>query len=182
MPAVSFSCMVLAALFTLYKYPIIGACLSGMLISFCEDNTAYCRKSFFAIWAMLVPVAFYLLPRHMISVVIFGAMIVFIPRLSWLDRLFSSGLFQFFGKISWGVYSFHWPLMCSIGAVFLLSFFSRFGNLGGYLLSCILTSAIVVILSVAFYYSLEKLASGIVRTITSAMKKAISLRQDQSVE
>ena len=57
---------------------------------------------------------------------------------------------KFLGHISWAAYSFHWPLMCSFGAVLLL----RVQGIRQAFLSAFLICVIMTIL-ISFLYSIS---------------------------
>lgn len=138
--------------------PIITACLMGMLISFYEDRDIT-EESYFSFWVLVIAMGLYVFPTVIISCIFFGALIICVPKIRWLNSLFSSKPFQFLGKISWGVYSFHWPITCSIGAITILKLSGTMGLTGAYLSSFVIIFSTTVFAALVYYLTFEKLSS-----------------------
>lgn len=138
---------------------IITACLIGMVISLYGDNKRIISSPVFAVWSMIVCMAIYFLPSNAAASIFFSSLVLLIPRVEWIDRLLCSKAFQFLGRISWGIYSFHWPLICSLGAMIIVKYSSQIGLSNAYLAACILTGIATIVLSTLFFHTFEKLAS-----------------------
>ena len=80
----------------------------------------------------------------------------------------------FFGKISWGVFSFHWPVICSLGALLIMKLNAVMGLASAYAVSCVLALIVTIALSEGFYYTLEKLATLLTKDIDTCMKRLLS--------
>lgn len=155
----AFSIMMVILFASIAISQIITACLIGMVISrYCDDKKIISTPTF-AVWFMIVGMAIYFLPSSVVASIFFSSLVLFIPRVECINNLFCSKVFQFLGKISWGIYSFHWPLICSLGAMIIVNYSSQFGLSNTYLVACILTGIATIVLSTIFFHTLEKLAS-----------------------
>ena len=152
---------------------IITACLIGMVISlYCDDKEIITTPGF-AVWSMIVGMAIYFLPPSVVASVFFASLVIFIPRVECINRLFCSKAFQYLGKISWGIYSFHWPLICSLVALIIVNCSSQFGLSGSYLAACILTGMASIVLSAIFYHTFERLASRLTLLVSKFFQRII---------
>lgn len=153
--------------------PIITACLAGMLVSFYEKS-GITAKPCYAFWFLVVAMSIYFWPNNLKSVIFFAALIVFIPRIQFLNTIFSSKLFQFFGSISWGIYSFHWPIICSLGALSMIRIAGRIGLKAAYAVTFPFVFILTILLSVCFYYTLERLAAFLTKKINGLLVQLLS--------
>ncbi len=150
--------------------PIVSSCLMGTLTAVAErkfeenhrDQTVY--LSLFILSLSLCALSSDLLWAASFSIILFC-----IPRIHILDRFFSSPPLQFIGRISWGIYSYHWPLIASLGAVLLISLSKHFGLANAYRVSFFIILLLTLLLSIVNYYTLEKLASSIVRYLNKKL-------------
>lgn len=162
--------------FTMVSYaisPIISACLVGMLVSFYEDGEIK-SKPCYAFWFLFVAMSIYILPGALKSTLFFAALIVFVPRIKIIETVFSSKPIQFIGKLSWGIYSFHWPIICSFGALFILGLTSHIGLIQSYFVSFVIIFLFTLLFSVCFYCSFERLSSFITKQATACLVKLIN--------
>ena len=163
------------ALITLLSYsldPIITACLAGMLVSRYE-NSGIRKTPCFALWAIVFVRALYVFPVTIRPVLFFTALILLIPKVPFLNRLFSSKPFRFLGKISWGIFSFHWPLACSFGALAMLGLAGQLGLTGAYAAAFWITLALTAVLSAGFRYSFERLSAACTGRVIRALQNAL---------
>jgi peptidoglycan/LPS O-acetylase OafA/YrhL len=91
-------------------------------------------------------------------------LLIALNRFSLPQRFFSSKPFLLIGKISFGIYSFHWPLTCSVGTVVLLKCIEMqwhpiYTLAASFLVSLICT----VVISVVYYFTVEKFGDLTVR-------------------
>jgi peptidoglycan/LPS O-acetylase OafA/YrhL len=152
-----FSALVIITIVSIHFSYIFAACLIGMLISLYEEKEIK-TKPYCAFWVMALFVILYILPSIFIAVVFFGSLIIFIPRVKWLNAFFSSKPMLYLGKISWGIYSLHWPIICSVGALTIIKLNSVVGLKTAYLISFFAIVILTIILAIIFYNSFEKLA------------------------
>jgi peptidoglycan/LPS O-acetylase OafA/YrhL len=172
--AISFSILVIVTFATVIVSPIITACLIGMLISICEDIGEILNKPYFSFWAIIIAMAQYVFSGTFLFNIFFVFLILYIPKVRLFDCILSSGPVVFLGRISWGIYSFHWPLMCSIGALLIINLQPQVGLVNVFLLACILSAFVSLVVSVIFYYTFERLSSYLSATIVTYLKQITS--------
>lgn len=153
---------------------IIFACLLGMLISVYENSAAAEKKQGAAIIGiLLVSLLQYIVTENFVFNIFFVILIILTPRVSFLDASLSKKPFGFLGDISWGIYSFHWPLMCSIGAMLIIALQPRTGLTASYIVSCVAVSTATIVISFIFRITFEKLASFLTAKLDSGIKRII---------
>lgn len=148
-----------STLFSYYISPVITACLIGML-TYRIDNYYIKSKTnrYFYSFVCVMLLFIYILPTKIKYSIFFAIIILATPRICFLNNIFKHNVFQLLGNISWGIYSFHWPLICSAGAYFLLFFNKKLGLASSYLISYIILSISIICVAILFFYSFEKLA------------------------
>lgn len=147
-----------------YVFPIMSAHMIGKLASDYESsfdqNILFCSISLVGI-----AIASLFLPARINESLCFAIIILLIPHINLINSFLSGITFQFFGNISWGIYSFHWPIIYSVGALSIL-YFSRDNNLiTAYVVSFLIVSLTTICFSIIFNISFEKLSSSITQTI-----------------
>ena len=164
----TFSILMLITIFSRAVSPIITACLSGMMVSFYE-NSDITKKPCYAFWFIFVAMSIYVLPGNLKSIIFFAALIIYIPQIKQLNTVFSSKPFQAIGSISWGIYSFHWPIICSFGALSIIRLSGYVGLRKAYFVSFFIVLMLTFVLSACFYYSLERFAGLLTRKANSLL-------------
>ena len=172
--AAVFSMLIVITLASYKVSPIMTACLAGMLVSFYEDSEIK-TKACYAFWFLFISMSLYIMPKVLIPVIFFAALIIFVPRIRLLDAVFSSGPFQFAGKLSWGIYSFHWPLICSVGALLLIRLTPGIGLAKAYALTFVLIVLLTFVLSVFFYYTFERFSSLVTKKLSAVLRKVLNV-------
>lgn len=144
-----------------FKKPIITACLAGTLLGFCERRDAsFFRSATFGLGMILAVLFFYRTSKEILSTMFFLSVILFLPQITVLNALFKSGFMKFLGRISWAVYSFHWPLMCSVGAILLLQISGIKKAYTLAFLTCVILTVLVSCLYDLSFAKLEKRIAG----------------------
>ena len=153
----------------LIQRPVIMACLAGYIMGRYKDKIR-CEVVMAVLTVLFV--GLFLLRRYGIMPAMFNEyplftvfycfLLVVVERVDFLKRFFGNKFFQFMGKLSFGVYSFHWPVICSVGSVVLVVGLSH-GINGSivYLMSFIASILATTILAVIYSYSVEKIAGKI---------------------
>lgn len=154
--------------------PIIAACLIGMIISIYEDVEGILSKPYFSFWAIIIALSQHIFSGTSILNLFFVFLILCVPKVRLFDRILSSRPVVFLGKISWGIYSFHWPLMCSIGALLIINLHPQTGLINAFSLACISSALITLVVSVIFYYTFERFSSHLSTTIAACLKQITS--------
>lgn len=142
-----------------FKKPIITACMAGALLGFCQKRQeSFFHSGKFGLGMILTVLFFYRTSKEILSTTVFISVILFLPQIKILNDLFKSGIMKFLGRISWGVYSFHWPLMCSVGGLMLLHIN---GISQAYIVSFIVCMILTILVSFIYSLTLAKLEKSI---------------------
>lgn len=173
--SVGFSTLFIITILSCALSPIITACLAGMLVSLYE-NSGIKTSRCYAFWFLFVSMSIYFLPGTLKSAIFFAALIIFTPRLKLLNCILSSKPVQFLGNICWDVYSFHWPIMCSVGALSIIWLSKNIGLTASYFISFIVVLVSTFVLSVLFYYSFERFADKLTKKINGIVLKILKVR------
>ena len=155
---------------SVYVSNIIFACLLGMFISICEDAGDACGKPHIVIGILLMSLMQYIITENFVFNIFFVLLMILTPRVHFLDSFLSLKPSRFLGDVSWGIYSFHWPLMCSIGALIIIALQPQTGLTASYTLSGAAVSMITILLSVIFRYTFEKLAAWLTSMLDRGIK------------
>ncbi len=142
----------------LVEFNVMFAGLLGMMVSLLEkeENKSFYKNRVLAFFLLILCAVMRTAPRAKLSCIFFAALIILIPKLPLLNRLFSSKIAEFVSKISFGIYSFHWPVLCSIGMLVLINTYRQIG----FGKACIIVGGISVavsfLISIIYYYCIEK--------------------------
>ena len=150
--------------------PVIFSCLIGMLISICETLDGKLKRRYFTLGILFISMLQYIIFEDYIFNIFFILLIIFVPKIKFMKNILSSKIFKFLGEISWGIYSFHWPLMCSIGALLIIKLQLHIGLLSSYAISCIIVFLITFVLSIIFKYTFERFSTYLLIVINKFMK------------
>lgn len=82
-------------------------------------------------------------------------------------KLFSTRSLLRLSGLSWEIYSFHWPILCSIGSLFLITFTPSIGLLSAYGSACLVCVCFTLVLSMLYHLSFGKLSSFLNRKISA---------------
>lgn len=155
----------------LFISPVIFACMLGMLISIYETIDGILSKLYFKFGILFILVLQHILFHNYIFNAFFILLIIFVPKVRFMDNILSSKPVKFLGDISWGVYSFHWPLMCSLGALLIIKLQSEIGLLASYVIACGVVLLVTLIISILFKNTFERLSSYLSLIINTGLKK-----------
>ncbi len=135
---------------------VAGACVTGMFACMCEKDCQQDRRCIpYALSAAAC--LLFLLPESRVSL-LFGLLLILIPRWKITERLFSTRTAVSLGRLSWGIYSFHWPLICSAGALIMRYSAVSFSLVHAYLLTFLLIVILTVLLTVFYERTLGRTA------------------------
>ena len=163
-PVLTACLLLVITVLSFFVSPIMTSCLAGMLLALYEDCLAATRRRAvlcLAAAALLIV----LLPGDMKYLVFQVLGLLFLPRLRLLRGLLCSGPALWLGKLSWGIYSFHWPLICSVGALSLLRLSTHLGLLAAYLLGFLIVLPATLALSAVYARTLDPLAARLAKNI-----------------
>lgn len=147
-----------------FVFPILSAHIIGMLVSEYEDHFKNIRF-FYTCCALIIVISAFFLPRRINESLSFGIIILLCPHLKILNKLLSVKIFQFLDSISWGIFSFHWPLIYSVGALVLISFSQKTNLNTAFFIGFVTVSLLTICISIIFNKSFEKISMRITNNI-----------------
>jgi len=148
-------------------------CFFGTLLAWLEKNiNELLKKQIFYFIVILGSLGLYVFGQLFESLIFFSALIVFIPKIEFLNNIFSSKVFSFLGEISFGVYSFHWPLYCSVGALTMMSFANGLKTPIAIIIAMLITTIITVVVSWLYNRSFEKMSGKLTGKIFAFLIKS----------
>lgn len=174
-PKIFWTLLLLLSAASLYVDKTIFVCIVGALICYCEVQLQRLFKS----KALLVISGFSsailcFLHSTIGAIAIFSWMIIAIPKFVRIKKVAEAKIFDFFGEISFGIYSFHWPIFCSVGCCVIAKLWNVIG--GGYaiFLSIIISVILTTLISVFFYYAVEKPSDRLIKTSRNKFETLLS--------
>lgn len=164
------------------KSDVMVACLLGAGAAYAEEQIKNPTKmQLILLGSIIVIMLLPTLTTNQLHAISFFILILIIPYIPWLDHLLSFKIIEFLGKISWGVYSFHWPIFCSIGATYILEHATQINLVDSYFQASLMCAGITIVVSIIFYFTLEKLANWIIQTINKGLCKVENLFMKKEV-
>ncbi len=162
-----------ALIIGLVEFYVVYAGLVGMMVALLgkEENKTFLKNKFFALFTLAICAFMYSMPRRQLSCIFFGALIMLLPEIPLFNKIFSSKCAAFINKISFGIYSFHWPVFCSVGMLVLLSLYESVGLLKASAVVILLCVAITFLISIIYYYGIEKHCYRFLKKIDKWMTK-----------
>ena len=145
---------------------ILGMCLQWFEVN-CENIV---KQSWFPVIMIITTLLIYV-SRPTCALLFFCALIVVVPKIKILNSIFTSKIAEFFGKISFGIYSFHWPVFCSAGMLILLEVYEKTNLIIACVLSGVCSIIITIILGIIYSATLEKFAMYLVKKISNVINK-----------
>ena len=92
--------------------------------------------------------------------------------LTGLQHLFASKPLLTLNKISFGVYAFHWPVICSIGSYVLLKGIKwQLNPIVSYLTAFVISLIFVILISIVYYHTVEKITTKTIKHLKSFNEK-----------
>lgn len=139
-------------------------CFVGSLLAWCEqDFTVLLKKQWFLFVLIICSLSLTFLGTRYRSILFFTSIIILIPKVKILDNIFSSKFFEFLGKISFGIYSFHWPLYCSVGSLVILGLYKTVGLGVAVIIAMTVTTVLTTVFSWIYNISCEKVSNDIAK-------------------
>ena len=176
---------VLPLLFTLCAIllynPVLTACLVGFLIGYYRESFSRLAENFWSFLAISLVIysVFLWMKAEKVFPTSFGRtatftllhcfLLLLLNRFTALQRFFSTKFFLLSGKISFGVYSFHWPLICSVGSLLLLlGIRQQWPPVLAFFTPLLVSIPCTVVLSIVYHFTVEKLSDFIVGWVKKA--------------
>jgi peptidoglycan/LPS O-acetylase OafA/YrhL len=174
-----FSILAVGLFIAYYNNDIISGCLCGALIGWYDETI---KKQLGKIkWvyyiSVVLPVVAFLLENKYITWIAFSAFILSVSELKILNRFFSCRFSTCLGKISFGVYSFHWPIFCSIGLSLFICYYGSIDKNLLYILMMGLCFAVTIALSFLFNTTIERWTSKLIAYIKRIENKRFRIRR-----
>ena len=172
LPLVFFGCAVAV------DRPVIIACLAGYMLGYYGEwvekltrrrllfglgaVAAFCAAKLMMRWKVFPDV----LDSIFLYILVWCVLVVYVNQSARLAAFFSAKPFLWMGKISFGVYSFHWPVICSVGSfVLIYGLDHRWKTLMAFGLSFLASVLCTVILSVLYLMTVEKGSDKLIRRL-----------------
>lgn len=151
---------------------IIFICLVGAWISLYENNIIKMfQKSIWILNVFLVVIIGICMYTVYGGILLFALLLLAIPQSKFLNQLFQNRVFILLGDISFGVYSFHWPIYCSLGAVLMLKLWSGLGAKISVIIAIIVSMGMVIAVSYIFSLTCERWSSLFLKNIERYAKR-----------
>ena len=160
----SWVCLIATAFFS---KPIISACLAGYILGNYKEQA----KKIPVICVFLVgSICAGLLHReYLFYILLYCFLLAVVDRLKFLQKFFGLGFFRFIGKISFGVYAFHWPVICSVGSLILIWGMEKgFRGMVAYGIALGVSVIVVTIVSLVYYLIIEKQLDKLLKKIKAS--------------
>ena len=151
------------------------ACICGMLSQWYEEEfrKIIYNKKIAGIVLGLCALLMMLRVRLDLGMIYFSVIVLIIPQFVCLKKVLTSKIFLKLGSISFGIYSFHWPLLCSVGALLQLHLFGIFPTDLVMLLVFSVTGIITILLSFLYHITLEEVSCWGVNKISTVLGKML---------
>lgn len=156
--------------------PVIIACLAGYLLGYYKDQVSKLveRKLLYLVLVIAVFLCAKLLmvqkilpsvfDKICLYIIVWCAIVAYINQSVKLVKFFSGKIFLLMSKISFGIYSFHWPVICSIGSYVLIKGLeNKWGTINLLGLSLLVSVLCTIGISIIYRLTVEKTADKIIR-------------------
>lgn len=164
-------------------------CLAGYLVGHCREDIRKLSKAKLAlVLVCLAGVMMWYVRRYLawgtaeqalesneFTLLLWCALLVVLERWNGLQKALSVKPLLVLGKLSFGVYSFHWPVMCSFGALAMLKGFSSGWSNGMLLLAAFaVTVAVTLGISAVYHITVEKASAWFTGSVARLTGKGYS--------
>lgn len=152
----------------------IFACLVGSVLTLYEEKidgyVSVSKKVTVLVCCLLLYV---LIENYCVAILLFSASIIFFPKIKSLNKFLELKVFDYIGKSSFGIYSFHWPIICSVGSVLILLLNQRLELEITILIALLLSMFITILLSIIYSVTAEKWSAKIVACINTNLQNVL---------
>lgn len=159
---------------------IVFSCFFGAILCWLEKNIkSIIQKQWFSCLVIICTFSLSFISQNFRSLFFFSSIIICVPRIRFLNKVLSSKIIQFFGDISFGIYSFHWPIYASVGAIILVDFYTKDESmvLISIIIAMLSSMVVTVVLSWIYHITFEKISGHITRKVYSLITRSISPHQ-----
>ena len=171
--------LTLLIIISMWFIEVIPACLIGMLLAYYEDE----RKeiTLLTIFGVIITLNMllvlnteWLLPEQITYAIGWGFNLIIISTSKGLIKILSNKVLLFLERLSWWIYSFHWPLLCSLGALMLIINADSLGLIQSYMVSIITCTIVTLITSIIMLYTVQKLIDYLYNKVIDIIKLSIN--------
>ena len=137
---------------------VVFAGLFGMTLNFIQNDTSkkLLKNKLLWIFALAICVSLFFVSGSRKISVFFGVVILIVPKIKIFNSIFSCKFSQLINKISFGIYSFHWPLFCSVGMYTIIKTHENYGLINSVIFSFAISTIATIIISILYYHLFEK--------------------------
>lgn len=170
--------LLLTVCFLILDNQVATACFAGFLIGYYDEELRVLTEKFWRFVAVAAVIYFgftwlseaKLYPASIDKVtgytLIHCALLITLNRFSILQKIFSAKPFLLVGKISFGIYAFHWPVICSAGSWMLIYGIKQKRHpVVGLGTSFLVSLAATVVLAIVYYFTVEKFGDFTVKQV-----------------
>lgn len=160
---------------TIYKNRVAFFVIIGALLRYHEDIIAmYLKNRLICIVLLLIGIFISTISIQLGGLIVFSVCIVATSNFPAIVTFLESSVLDYLGKISFGIYSFHWPVFCSIGALSMKQFYTITGDKTAFYLSVLITYTITLGLAIVYHYTVENFSVRATKTILTKLKICMS--------
>ena len=135
---------------------IIFACFVGGVLTYYNEQIKNNLTKNAQIAILIITVVLYVLLQNVLNMILlFSSIVLFIPNLKLANNMLEHKSLDYLGKISFGIYSFHWPIYCSISSLVLIYTHSSLGAFS-FLLMMLVGFVCTFTLAILYYHFIEK--------------------------
>lgn len=143
---------------------IIVTCLIGMCGAWIEEKNAHFldNASYISLLAIIgVSSPFIIFSLNVLSLkpIAFLLMVIAIPHIESVKKILSAKPLLFLGKISFGIFAIHFPVICSVGFSSMLFSLQYVNGSAAMLIALIVSIAFTIVLALLFHVSVEKVTN-----------------------
>lgn len=155
--------LALISFFVLKRNSRISGVLAGAIFGRCDGwIDKKLKKNDWFFWPMFfAPMLLYNILRYIPSLIrpvlidlTFVCFIIAVSHLKIINELFSR--LDSLGRISFGIYSLHWPVFCSLGIMIIIKGINSFSGFDIYLISILFSVIMTIVLSVIYNITVEQ--------------------------
>lgn len=150
---------------------IILPCLLGMGISLLEKNCAFVKNPAFSACVLAIAVIQLSFRFQFRSLIFFSMFMLSLLGFSRIQSMLENRFFMWVGRISFGIYSFHWPLLCSIGSLAILWLSVVIELRTAMLIACGITVLCTILISYGFNNTFEKWSAQMIKKIECQLER-----------
>lgn len=169
---------IVVLLVTFYFSSVVFSCVMGMAVSF-VTNSFSMKEGHFRLLCLLLLIIngifIVINGQHVIAnALFFVLLILFVSAFPLLKNVFSIKPCRFLAKYSWGIYSFHWPILCSAGAWVLITLYTKYGFWKAYAVAAVVATVVTLVTSIIYDRSLGKYEKKVVTVLMRPLSSLLS--------